>query len=54
MTRSTYLSRPRREATTSLVVRSWTEVLGTRVLVRALEMVVEIAWKERVVSLPPV
>ena len=30
------------------------EVLATKVLVSALDMVVEIAWKERVVSLPPV
>ena len=30
------------------------EVLATKVLVSALDMVVEIAWNERVVSLPPV
>lgn len=37
----------------SRVVRSCMEVLGTRVLVRAFEMVVEIALKDKVVSLPP-
>ena len=53
MTRSICLSRSRREAITSRAVTSWIEALGTRVLVKALEMVVEMARKERVVSLPP-
>lgn len=39
---------------TSRAVTSWMEALGTRVLVKALEMVIEMAWNERVVSLPPV
>lgn len=38
---------------TSRAVTSWIEALGTDVLVKALEMVVEMARKERVVSLPP-
>ena len=37
----------------SRAVTSWIEALGTRVLVKALEMMVEIARKESVVSLPP-
>ena len=38
---------------TSRAVTSWIEALGTRVFVNALEMVVEMARNERVVSLPP-
>ena len=53
MTRSMYLSRSRSEATTSRVVRSWIESLGTRVLVSALDMIVDIALKDKVVSFPP-
>ena len=53
MTRSIYLSSSRSEAMTSLAVTSWIEALGTRVFVKALEMVVEMARNERVVSLPP-
>ena len=48
-----YLSRSRSEATTSRVVRSWIESLGTRVLVSALDMIVDIALKDNVVSFPP-
>lgn len=54
MTRSMYWSRSSREAMTSRAVTSWMEALGTRVVWRAWEMVREMAWKERVVSLPPV
>ena len=39
---------------TSLAVTSWMEALGTSVLVKALDMAMEMAWKERLVSLPPV
>lgn len=53
MTRSMYLSRSRSEATTSRVVRSWIESLGTRVFVSALDIAVEIALKDNVVSFPP-
>ena len=53
MTRSMCLSSSRREAMTSRAVTSWIEALGTRVFVKALEMVVEMARNERVVSLPP-
>ena len=38
---------------TSRAVTSWIEALGTRVFVKALDMVVEMARNERVVSLPP-
>ena len=48
-----YLSRSRSAATTLRVVRSWIESLGTRVLVSALDMVVDIALKDNVVSFPP-
>ena len=53
MTRSMYLSRSRSEATTSRVVRSWIESLGTGVVVSALAIIVEIALKDNVVSFPP-
>ena len=39
---------------TSLAVTSCIEAFGTNVLVKALDMVTEMARKERVVSLPPV
>ena len=39
---------------TSLAVTSCIEAFGTGVLLKALDMVIEIAWNERVVSLPPV
>ena len=48
-----YLSKSSSEATTSRVVRSWIESLGTRVLVSALEMTVDIALNDKVVSFPP-
>ena len=48
-----YLSRSRSEETTSRVVRSWIESLGTRVLVSALDMTEDIALKDNVVSFPP-
>ncbi len=39
---------------TSRVVRSWMEAFGTEVLVRALDITVEIAMKDSVDSLPPI
>ena len=48
-----YLSRASSEATTSRVVRSWIESLGTRVLVSAVDIIVDIALKDNVVSFPP-
>ncbi len=54
MTRSMYLSRSSSDAMTSLAVTSCIEAFGTNVSVNALDMVMEMAWKERVVSLPPV
>ncbi len=39
---------------TSLAVTSWIEEFGTSVLVRALDIVTEMALNESVVSLPPV
>lgn len=39
---------------TSLAVTSCIEAFGTSVLVKALQIVTEMAWNERVVSLPPV
>ena len=53
MTRSMYLSRSRRAGMTSRVVRSWMEAFGTEVGVKAVEIVVAIAMKELVDSLPP-
>ncbi len=53
MQRSMYLSRSRREAITSRAVTSWIALFWTEVRVRAVEIVVAIARKERVVSFPP-
>ena len=53
MTRSICLSSSRSEAMTSRAVTSWIDAFGTRVFVKALDMVVEMARNERVVSLPP-
>lgn len=54
MTRSMYLSRSRSEAMTSLAVTSCIEAFGTSVLVKALDIVTDMARNERVVSFPPV
>lgn len=54
MTRSMYLSRSRSEAMTSLAVTSCIEAFGTSVFANALDMVTDMARKERVVSFPPV
>lgn len=53
MQRSISVSCLRRPAIVERAVTSWMAVLGTDVCWRAVHMVEAMAWKVRVVSLPP-